>query len=230
MAKKTAPLFRKSMKGYNKDDVNEYILGLNRTLEEQTALHEKEANEYKAKLDEAEKRAKELEELIKKQDAVIASLKARDEEAEKLSGENLEMEQEIISLRVTVSELEESLADYKKAENESSEKAEQYDSICTRAGEILVIASTTAEDILNRANSEATKIVGDANTKKELMLRTFSESVDSAADDINVYIKRAVSDCIDKINASVNEVSRMATDTPVAPAEKRSRAIFINGN
>ena len=104
-------------------------------------------------------------------------------------------------------------------------KAEYYDNLCSKAGKILVIASDTAENILNRANEEACKIVGEATTKKDLMLKTFSDSVEDAAEDINTYIRNAVNDCIEKINKSVNEI-KDASGIQEAPHTTR----FINGN
>ncbi len=169
-------------------------------------------------------------------------------ELDRLAGieaESMKKDEEIISLRLNITELEEKRSE--PATDDEKAKAEYYDSICSKAGEILFIASGTAEDILNRANDEANKIVGDANSKKDLMLKTFSDSVDEAACDINTYIRRAVDDCIVKINKSVNDVTRMAkgdeakapaaptaSPSPAAPVatgdKKRPRTVFINVN
>ena len=57
------------------------------------------------------------------------------------------------------------------------------------------------------------------------MLKTFSDSVEDAAEDINTYIRNAVNDCIEKINKSVNEI-KDASGIQEAPHTTR----FINGN
>ena len=79
---------------------------------------------------------------------------------------------------------------------------------------------------MNRANGVAVKIVSDANSRKDMLLQTFSDSVDAAANDINGYIKTAVDECIKKINRSVKEVSDMAK-----PAQgQKTKAVFVKDN
>ncbi len=45
MAQKSAPLFRKAGRGYNKEDVNKYIICLNKNLEETKNFYEKALND-----------------------------------------------------------------------------------------------------------------------------------------------------------------------------------------
>jgi len=218
------------MSGYNKEDVNNYILSLNRTIEETRKHNEKTLADYNERAEDADKHILELE-------SELMAEKEKNQHLEKslceLSTIRYECEakdEELSSLRALVAQLEEKIAGYEAQSDGEKEKAEHYDSLCSKAGEILVIASSTAEDILNRANTEALKIVGDANTKKDLMLKTFSESVDAAADDINSYIRSAVDRCVVKINESVREVSKMAGSNDQAPAVKKPKTIFINSN
>ena len=210
MAKKSAPLFRKSMSGYNKEDVNGYILSLNKTLEENEKQAEATLSEYNKRAEEADSLICSLKAELNTKDEIIASLGADAAKVQPLTEECAAKDERIAELEKTIAALNEKIAEYEAHNDSEKEKAENYDSLCSKAGEILVIASSTAEDILSRANNEALKIVGEANTKKDLMLKTFSDSVDAAADDINTYIKTAVNRCVTRINESVKEVSNMA--------------------
>ena len=225
MANKGAPLFKKAFKGYNKEDVNSYILSLNNTFEENKLTYEKAIREYNMRAEDDYRRICELTNELSEADelkrekenaaAIIASLKKELEE------KNAQIEE----LCATVDSLTEANK-MQSATNENDRmKAEYYDNLCSKAGKILVIASDTAENILNRANEEACKIVGEATTKKDLMLKTFSDSVEDAAEDINTYIRNAVNDCIEKINKSVNEI-KDASGIQESPHTTR----FINGN
>lgn len=239
MKNKNAPLFRKAGRGYNKDDVNNYIIGLNRNLSDSKEYYERMISELNAKATQDQDRINELTNALCEQERICKGFTAEISRLTEVETESYAKDEEIISLRLKITELEEAKA--RETDNSNKEKAEYYESICSKAGEILFIASDTAEDILNRADAEAKKIVGEANNKKDLMLKTFSDSVDEAAGDINSYIRKAVDDCIGKINKSVDEVSRMAkkeipapkAETPTskkeAPKEiKRPRMIYVN--
>ncbi len=213
MADIRTPAFRKSMKGYNKIDVNNYIIALNRTLEDNKRLYERTLNDCNARAEADYKNLCKLSADLNEKDKEIAALKA---EIARL----MPAKEELDCANSRIAELEKALEDAK------SNSSEYYESVCSKAGEILFIASNTAENILNHANDEAQRIVGDANNKKDIMLKTFSDSVDAAADDINVYIKSAVEECIKRIDKSVKEVSEMAN-----PEKKmKPKAHFINEN
>ncbi|MBQ4066259.1 MAG: hypothetical protein IJD22_01320 [Clostridia bacterium] len=221
MADKKAPLFRNSMHGYNREDVNSYIISINRSMEENRKNYEKALEECNERAKADSGRITELTEKaesLERENELLLQRIHKLEEAERLS---VIKEEELVSLRLQVAELEDKLSSREQEEN--GEETRRYESLCAKAGEILVIASSTAEDILSRANTEALKIVGDANSKKDLMLRTFSESVDEAAGDINSYIRSAVDACVQKINRSVREVSEMASPTN----EKKPKVSFV---
>lgn len=221
MADIRTPAFRKAMKGYNKEDVNNYVISLNRALEDNKRLYERNLNECNARAEADYKRICELSGEISEKDKIIAALRT---ELEALRPLKEELEAKDFELEETKAILEETKAALDAVENNSDRsKAEYYNSVCAKAGEILFIASGTAENILNHANDEAQRIVGDANSKKDLMLKTFSDSACAAADDINVYIKSAVEECIKKIDQSVKEAAEMAN-----AEKKKPRTVFIN--
>ena len=205
MADMNAPLFRKAGRGYNKDDVNAYIINLSRILEDNKRNYERIFAERDKQAKEDAKRIAELEARIASLDKVEKELNDKINLTEELREECRRKDEAIVSLREAVSELEAMRTASSTADESEKAKAEYYDSLCSKAGEILVIASSTAETILDRANVEAQRIVGDANSKKERMLKSLTESVDAATDDINLYIRNAVEDCIAKINKSVSD-------------------------
>lgn len=251
MAHKTAPLFRKSINGYNKEDVNEYIININRTLEDNKQLHEKELSilekseryaveklsEANAALETKENELCEVKEALEKETDRVTLFKGLlEDKTEKLE----EALKELEAVKSQLSEKEaalsekEALIEKLSAENEERSSrpvddpdtvpADQYNSLCAKAGEILVIASTTAEDILKKANEEAVRIINDAADKRETIIKSFNDTVDTTAHDINAYIKGAVDDCVKKINktsAEATQAERRTTD------KQRSVSVLI---
>ncbi|MBQ3527166.1 MAG: hypothetical protein IJA52_01225 [Clostridia bacterium] len=225
MANKNAPLFKKAFKGYDRDDVNAYILSLNKILEENKLSYDKALRECNTRAEADYQKICELTEALAHLDAIK---RENEENASLIASLKKELEEKdarIAELSESVATLSETNKVQSSANEDDRTKAEYYDNLCAKAGEILVIASGTAESILNRANEEACKIVGEANDKKDLMLKKFSNSVEDAAEDINSYIRTAVSDCIAKINKSVNEIKESSGNAEKKPAHR-----FINGN
>lgn len=230
MKQNNSPLFRKAGRGYNKDDVNKYIISINQSLAEAKENYDRTVADLNKSNSELQNQVSNLTAALNEQERICKGFTSELNRLTEIESESYAKDEEIVSLRLKITELEEALA----KDNGQAEKAEYYESVCAKAGEILFIASGTAEDILNRADAEAKKIVGEANTKKDLMLKTFSDSVDEAAGDINTYIRKAMDSCIVKINQSVNEVSKMAKkEAPQqkkeAPKEiKKPRMIYVN--
>jgi len=225
MANKNAPLFKKAFKGYDRDDVNAYILSLNKILEENKLSYDKALRDCNARAEADYQKICELTEALAQLDAIKRENEKNASLIASLKKEIEEKDARIAELSESVATLSETNKVQSSANEDDRTKAEYYDNLCAKAGEILVIASGTAESILNRANEEACKIVGEANDKKDLMLKKFSNSVEDAAEDINSYIRTAVSDCIAKINKSVNEIKESSGNAEKKPAHR-----FINGN
>ncbi len=225
MHEMNAPLFRKAGRGYNKEDVNAYIINLNRILEDNKRNYERILSERDRHATEDMQRISSLLAKVEELEKLENEISERNALIEELRAECERKDEAIVSLRNAVSELEKLRTQNSGADEAEKAKAEYYDSLCSKAGEILVIASSTAETILDRANSEAQRIVGDANTKKEQMLKSLTESVDAATGDINVYIRNAVEDCIAKINKSVNDAKEAGEI-----GTKKPKAVFVNEN
>ena len=162
MAQKTAPAFRKSMRGYKKTDVNNYILQLNRTLEDNKAAYERSLEGCNARAEADYQRICELSQSLKEQENKNRDLLVKIDELSPYETRCAEQEDEISRLRERIAILEANEEAAK--DNDEKAKAEYYDSICSKAGEILFIASGTAESILNRANVFVAQAVNTGNS------------------------------------------------------------------
>lgn len=143
MKSKGAPVFRSSMGGFNRKDVNEYIAKLCGNFEQREAESEKALDELREKLSEYEKKAADFEAALSDNEALKRSL----EEAEALiavQNEKLaEYEETTAKLTASIEESEKKLEEASELE----EKLRQYDSMTSRMGEIFMEATADAERI-----------------------------------------------------------------------------------
>lgn len=143
-------LFRKAGKGYNKEDVNAYILNLSAQITDKDAsisyLEEKN-KEMSAQILELEAKLKESEEKIQK----------LTEEKDLSIAENKVLAKKIVEM--------------------NGEQKKVYDDYCEKAGEIIAIATETATKIVTdaakKSDSDDVEAVLDECEKK------INESVDS---------------------------------------------------
>ena len=194
MSEKTAQLFRKAGRGYNKDDVNEYILSLNDRIKSLTEQYNRLVGQSNKRAEEDFYKIKELNEKIEELQAKNSEeLRILKEKAEKSEKEN--------------EELRKSLADAtEKASAETQKNEEKYNTLCAKAGEVLVVASTTADDILKKANDEALRIVGEAESKKDKMVDNLNKTAGCATEGLKDYIKQAVEDCVKRISDCIKDI------------------------
>ncbi len=207
MNKLNAPAFRKSISGYKKDDVNNYILTLNRKYSEAEKDYKHSLSKANAEIEalkvQLEDERKSHEDIVREKDDKYTSL---EEEATLKDAELEGLKAELQILRDASETKRSSIADSFGGITEESEKAVLFDCISAKTGEIMLIACKTADDIIAKAKSEAAAIVNEANMKKEAMLKNISGSADVVASDISSYIKNAVDGCIDKIYTSIKSV------------------------
>lgn len=196
-----APIFRNAVGGYNKSDVNTYILSLSHRLEDL----EKSFADAAARNKELEEKAASLQEVSQKLSELTATLPA------------------------LTAELEECKAELEKEQSENSalrERADtataEYDKLCRSAGQIFALAGNTADDILKRADDEAHKIVDDAKAARNTVFKSISETTDDFTSDISDYIKSAISNCIEKINENISAYTE--------ETEKSPKVTFIENN
>lgn len=185
-----APVFRSSVRGYKKTDVNAYILMLSRRLEESerscNALNAQKTDML-ARINTMETDAAKVPELL----ARVSELSEQLRECKAL----LESEQNANS------ELQSRIAD---AEERADTATEEYNKICYNAGQIFALAGNTADDILKRADAEAHRIVDEAHNTKNTVFQSISETTECFTSDLSDFIKGAISDCIEKINETTS--------------------------
>ena len=161
--------FRKSMGGYNRDDVNSYIEQISIKHNESEIGYRKKIAELEQKVKELEEKSEQIDELSKKVeegDNLIASL---NETIEKVNNEKEELIKENAQLKA---QAEESA----KANDDSDvyEKSNKYDQVSGQIGEL----------ILN-ANAKAESIVSEAQIKARVNTRTMIENAASRLHKIN---------------------------------------------
>ena len=227
----SAPIFRKAGRGYNKDDVNAYILALSRHCEQLQASNaalEDEVRSLREALSErsasADISASELEKIKVEAGALSARVSSLYDELQSTKAENERLK-----------------ADLEAAKLESEQVREAYSKVCSKAGEILALAGDAADDILQRAGGRAHEIIDDAKVKKDDIFRSITATADDFTDDIERYIKSATQNCMDRINESIAAIEKTVgngADVSVGEVKERGRTecretgrvVFVDGD
>jgi len=166
--------FKESFKGYNKDDVNNYIETLNNKF---ISIE----NEYKkiilAQNNEIEKSTKEpvsdpqpiVDELIEKNNECNKIINALRDNIEKLNNEKSELYLELQKVKVNLNELNEMLNNTDLIQ----QKADSYDKMSSQIGSMIIFANEKADEIITGANKQAEEITAIANEQvNELIEKT----------------------------------------------------------
>lgn len=227
----SAPIFRKAGRGYNKDDVNAYILALSRHCEQLQASNaalEDEVRSLREALSErsasADISASELEKIKVEAGALSARVSSLYDELQSTKAENERLK-----------------SDLEAAKLESEQVREAYSKVCSKAGEILALAGDAADDILQRAGGRAHEIIDDAKVKKDDIFRSITATADDFTDDIERYIKSATQNCMDRINESIAAIEKTVgngADVSVGEVKEcgrtecreTGRVVFVDGD
>ncbi|MEE0970279.1 MAG: hypothetical protein U0M06_12990 [Clostridia bacterium] len=188
-------VFRSSLKGYNKEDVNTYIIRMSEeftlkedSLRERAERSEKELSELEGnikllKSNEEDNAArlsdalKEIEELRKENQALFENKNTYDgdeiaEKDKKLSEQEAVIARQFEEIDKMREELQKLKCEKEAAEDkadqyeELSRKAQLYDKTSANIGDAIISANKTAEEIISSAREEARIIVEKA--EKEL--------------------------------------------------------------
>ncbi len=207
MENQTSPAFRNALGGYKKQDVNEYLLKLNREFDEAIAAKEKEMASVREELAvanaelENQKEKQCCESDLENANSVIA---AQNEQIVKLK-------EEIEKLTADLSTANARLGSY----DELSCKLEQYESMTNRMGEIYMQATADAERLRSEAKQTADEI--KIKTEKECSDRKFQvetqlrEFAAIRKDEISRLLGESQAE-IDRVLAIFGEKSRALTD------------------
>ncbi len=212
MAKEKMVLFRTSIGGFNRNDVNSYIEKLNADFAERERI-------VKKKLDAAEAKCKELEGAVSELEnanARIAELEKEAEMREKLIAEYIEKVEhqaiEIDGLKASktsaegeITKLTEEIASL----SDAISKSEKYDDISNQIGEIILSARSTADGIILKANEEAAKKLSDTNMRIENAALGFNTRAENATAAIKVQMTKLANDSYASLAEKAAETSDM---------------------
>ncbi len=215
MSKSFGPIFRKSVGGYNKSDVNTYIEDISirhksreEELEAKISRLEKKLEETEALLKEAQSRdfseesaayTKQIEELETKVQDGTNIIAAKNEHIEKLEAEIAEKTSQISDMELRLNELEEN----SKSANELLEKAKQYDLLSRRLGDLMLKAGDTAEKIVSDANQKAFSLISEAENKRAHCLEVLKNYTEKYCDKLSEVTVATAQERLDRINSEM---------------------------
>lgn len=239
--------FRTSMGGFNKDDVNMYILRQSREFKEKEENYKKEIEKLSCQIEVMNKDSDEIETLREK--------------LSKITSDTDEYEKKISKYKLRIEELEKALAE-KSAEASKVDKApdfnkiRMYDQLSSQIGEIIIGANKNADDVIKKAETAAKKLLEESEknaieAKARLQVafdsiisglrkdieaetdscikefRSYTQSINSGSQNMIAEIEKRYSEMSDKITSYSDALedsvkSRVSTLIPEADAENKS--------
>ena len=202
-----SPAFRNAVAGYKKSDVNEYLLKLSREFDKAIAAKDDEIVIVKAELSLV---TTELNELKGKQisDSELESannvIAAQTEELEKLKDQVNSLTSELSSANSKLESL-----------GALSEKAEQYETMVGRMGEIYMEATADADRLRTEARHAAEELKNrtelECSERRELLEKQLREFAEVRKSEIARLLGESQAE-IDRILAIFGERSRALAD------------------
>ena len=234
MSKANKPLFRSAMGGYNKDDVNVYILNENRKFSQIEDEYIDRINELTAKLNESEKRIRELtadcsalpaiceelETLRSKLDNADAERTERDSvinelqlKNEVLIDEKAELESQVTVLNDKCGKLSSYNEDLEaKVKNKDEEITEKEAEIARLRSDLRAVKAENGLSSRNIDNDQISDILARAKDASEEILRkaeTGAELIlDRARDEARNYRTKTLTDAKEVFDAATEELRR----------------------
>lgn len=197
------PIFRKSMHGYNKEDVNAYISNMSRMFFEKEKEYHASLAACNAKIQEDSKTIKALEERLS------ASTAANTAECSALRERLTDAEKQLEELKTSYQKSEETSDDplsvIRNMASWDAAKEGVSEEISIRAGKVMLAAQSAAESIIQKAQEEADHIIRGANDRKERIFHNISATADTVMTDISTYMKTAVDKCFQEIYGNLDE-------------------------
>ncbi len=214
MENAASPAFRTSISGYNKADVNEYILKLNTEYSRGLAEKDEEIASLKSELEAANtalndaKNTADSEKELESANNVIAA------QTEQLEALKRELDEAKAELSATKSELERI--------GDLSDKMEQYENMTTRMGEIYMEATTDADRIRKEAKQAADELLSktaeDCRERRQQLEARLSDFAAIRKEEIARLLGESQAE-IDRVLAIFGEKTRALT------AESRTAAL-----
>lgn len=213
--------FRSSISGYNRTDVNRYILDLNREFADKEQELNRALSAAEAKCKESDETAGQLradrDNALHSIDALTADLDAARTELAALKAQLTAAEEAAAALR---KELEERPA------ASVADKSEKYDQISAQIGDIMISASTSADAIVAAANEQAAKIMSDTEDEANYIRARLSDAADGMLSRISDELHVSTESCYSDLMTVLREM-RDNTDHMIRDFEKRSRDLGV---
>jgi len=217
--------FRSAISGYNREDVNKYILSLNREWEEKTA-------ETENALQEAQKDKSNAESAVSALNDSLMAIKSEKEALERIN-ESLkeavdQKNEEIAALTERLLAAEQAAAALREQLTLSGEddKSVKYDRISAQIGDIMISANTSANAIVAAANEHATRIMTETETEANSIRARLSDAADEMLSQISGELHTSTENCISEMTTSLREMRDNASAL-IQDFEKRSRDLSV---
>lgn len=237
MADNKNVIFRNSLKGYNKSDVNSYLLKMTEDFEKKEKELRGRLSECEAELQNASEKLSVLDESQGETEALRLRIKELEEaeksaETEKISATDdkysaaiAEKQRTIDEQNLKIENLTRELEELKKnAESnketvqsyeETVKKARMYEKTSANIGDVIISANRTAEEIVFAAKEKARIIYEESEKAAEERRREISEAS-----------KRVLDGIFAKFKAAALENRESAKSTREFVARKIEEAIF----
>ena len=223
MAKQRDVAFRSAMSGYNRKDVNAYIIEINRDFEAReteftskiTSAEESAAEAVKA-AEAAREEAKAALQAKEEAEAILAALR---ESNDAMKEENARLTEQIAALQAKLTEAEKISA----VDPESNEikKSMKYDQISAQIGDILINANSSADRIVAAANAEATRIMTETEDEATYIRARLSDAADHMLTHISTELHDSTDHCLSELMNALREM-RDCTGALLSDFEKRN--------
>ena len=210
--------FRSSVGGFNKQDVNEYILEINRRFNESREEYESQKVALKAKIGDLEAANSALNEEIT---AANTALQTAREDAASTDERLRAAEAEIEALRGQLEAIPESAFHEDPSDPDSeSRKAELYDKISSQVGDIMINASRNAEEIIRRAEETAEKMISEGENKISASKEHMRDVMRTVISNLNGDMRTSTEACIREFRDYVEAITS-SSKVLVADLEKK---------
>jgi len=207
--------FRESFRGYNKDDVNAYIEQIHMKFSRREA-------ELRAQMAELQN--------VPCQNAAHKEALAAELEAAKLALSRAEAEN-----RELKSMMEASKTAMAESNTENAEKSKLYDSMSAQVGNILIVANSNADKIVNDAKAEAEKLKAEAALEAEKTKREAEEKMNAMVTALEIKLKSVSDQCLAEYETlvaearvrfgEISDTMKSRSEELLAVADRKSREL-----
>ncbi len=163
-------LFKSSVGGYNKAEVDTYIHHVSRKMEREKKDYERRIEILEAEIAKLKNEKTEIESMLKEDEAIIGAFRSQLADSPAVSEEFVTPE-------------EENEAENSPESCEILEKSKRYDEISRQLGEIIIKANADAAEIVREANEEAMSVKAAAALEIKSATDLITEKLTTIAKD-----------------------------------------------